>query len=128
MNANARLHPTVRCDAPLPLARTLACPPPRDQEEEQVARTNELITQLVDALVHAFPLSEWEEQVVHHVLFGRNCGAIGWRLGIRETTVHKHMHRLYAKTGCDSRRELYDLALRLTVRDELLASTRRAAA
>lgn len=116
MHATTRLHPTVRCDAPLPLARTLACPPPVGQEDKHTVRTSELISRLVDALVHTFKLSEYEEQVVHHVLFGRSSGAIAWRLGIRETAVHKHMHRILFKTGCDERRDLYDLSLRLAAR------------
>ncbi|PRP90158.1 Bacterial regulatory protein, luxR family [Enhygromyxa salina] len=91
-------------------------------------RTGELIKRLVDSLERAFRLGEYELQVVHHVLFGRSCGAIAWRLGIRETTVHKHLHRLFAKTRCDSRRELYDLALRLAARDEIVGSFGRTAA
>jgi hypothetical protein len=41
------------------------------------------------------------------------CEAIAWRLGIRSTTVHKHMHRIYAKTGARERGELHAIALRL---------------
>ncbi|PRQ03150.1 LuxR C-terminal-related transcriptional regulator [Enhygromyxa salina] len=116
MHAATRLHPTVRCDAPLPLARTLACPPPQGKEEEHAIRTSELIGRLVDVLVSTFSLTAYEEQVVHHVLFGRSSGAIAWRLGIRETAVHKHMHRILFKTRCDERRDLYDLSLRLAAR------------
>lgn len=123
MNAATRLYPTVRCDAPLPLARTLACPPPAGQEDEHANRTNALISQLVDALVSAHRLSDYEEQVIHHVLFGRSCGAIAWRLGLRETTVHKHMHRILAKTGCDARRDLYTLGLRLAARAGIRRTT-----
>lgn len=125
MNTDLRLHPTVRCDAPLPLARTLACPPDKGDEAQHAIRTAQLIHRLVDSLERSFPLDEWEQQVVHHVLFGRSCGAIAWRLGIRETTVHKYMHRLFAKTGCDCRKDIYDLALRLAAREQIFGSTRR---
>ncbi|KIG18601.1 hypothetical protein DB30_00286 [Enhygromyxa salina] len=124
MHAPTRLHPTVRCDAPLPLARTLACPPPVGEEDQHAVRTSQLISRLVDALVATFSLSEYEEQVVHHVLFGRSCGAIAWRLGIRETAVHKHMHRILFKTRCDERRDLYDLSLRLAARAGIVGRSR----
>jgi DNA-binding CsgD family transcriptional regulator len=96
-----------------PLAQTLPSSPDHHDESEQCVMALELIEQLVDALMASFSFSEYEEQVVHHMLFGRSCHAIGRRLGIRETTVHKHMHRVFAKTGAQDRRGLYDLGLRL---------------
>jgi DNA-binding CsgD family transcriptional regulator len=108
------MNATVRLD----VARTLPTPPlpctlPQRNETERCARTSEVIDRLGDALLQVFSLTIYEEQVVHHMLFGRSCEAIAWRLGIRSTTVHKHMHRIYAKTGSRDRAELYAIALRL---------------
>jgi DNA-binding CsgD family transcriptional regulator len=108
MNAPARLD----------VARTLPTPPlsvtlPQRNETERCVQTSEVIDHLVDALLGVFELTIYEEQVVQHMLFGRSCEAIAWRLGIRSTTVHKHMHRIYAKTGARDRGELYAIALRL---------------
>ena len=89
--------------------------------------TSELIEKLVGALLSSFTLGEWEEQVVHHMLFGRSSHAIAYRLGIRETTVHKHMHRVFAKTSTQDRRGLYELGLRLAaVQSISRASTQHA--
>ncbi|PRQ09904.1 hypothetical protein ENSA7_03620 [Enhygromyxa salina] len=41
---------------------------------------------------------------------------IAARLRIRETSVHKHMHRIFAATQTNSRKRLLDLALRLAAR------------
>jgi DNA-binding CsgD family transcriptional regulator len=108
------MNATVRLD----VARTLPTPPlpctlPQRNESERCVRTSEVIDRLVDALLRTFTLTAYEEQVAHHMLFGRSCEAIAWRLGIRSTTVHKHMHRIYAKTGARERGELHALALRL---------------
>lgn len=106
------MHATVR----LNIARTLPTPAlpstlPHRNETQRCVRHSEVVNQLVDALLTGFELSVYEEQVVHHMLLGRSCESIAWRLGIRNTTVHKHMHRIYAKTGTSDRAELYRLAL-----------------
>jgi DNA-binding CsgD family transcriptional regulator len=72
-----------------------------------------VIDLLVDALLGTFSLTAYEEQVAYHMLFGRSCEAIAWRLGIRGTTVHKYTHRIYSRTGAPDRGELYAIALRL---------------
>lgn len=110
------MNATVRLD----VARTLPTPPlpctlPQRNETERCVRTSEVFDRLVDALLEALALTAYEEQVVHHMLLGRSCEAIAWRLGVRSTTVHKHMHRIYAKTGARDRGELYTMALRLAV-------------
>jgi DNA-binding CsgD family transcriptional regulator len=110
------MNATVRLDA----ARTLPTPPlpctlPQRNETERCVRTSEVIDRLVDALLDTYAMTLHEEQVIHHMLFGRSCEAIAWRLGIRSTTVHKHMHRIYAKTSTRDRAELYAVALRLVV-------------
>jgi DNA-binding NarL/FixJ family response regulator len=108
------MNATIRLAAPL--ADTLPShegPGSAGGSSEDCIMTSELVDRLVDALMAAFALSEWEEQVVHHMLFGRSCHAIGRKLGIRETTVHKHIHRVFGKTHTQDRRGLYDLALRL---------------
>jgi DNA-binding CsgD family transcriptional regulator len=108
------MNATVRLD----VARTLPTPPlpctlPQRNETERCVRSSKVIDRLVDALLGVFTLTAYEEQVAHHMLFGRSCEAIAWRLGVRSTTVHKHMHRIYAKTSARDRGELYAIALRL---------------
>jgi DNA-binding CsgD family transcriptional regulator len=111
------MNATVRLDA----ARTLPTPDlpttlPQRDETERCIRESEVVDRLVDALLSGFELTVYEEQVVQHMLLGRSCESIAWRLGIRSTTVHKHMHRIYAKTGTSDRPDLYRLALRLAAR------------
>lgn len=112
---------TLRLAAPL--AQTLPSTPVSLDDTEQCLMALELIEQIVDALMASFAFNEYEEQVVHHMLFGRSCHAIGDRLGIRETTVHKHMHRVFAKTGTQDRRGLYDLGLRLAAVRSIVRNT-----
>jgi DNA-binding CsgD family transcriptional regulator len=114
LHLDGTMNATVRFD----VARTLPTPPlpitlPQRNDTERCVRTSEVIDHLVDALLGVLTLTAYEEQVAHHMLFGRSCEAIAWRLGIRGTTVHKHMHRIYAKTGAHDRGELYAIALRL---------------
>jgi DNA-binding CsgD family transcriptional regulator len=109
---------TMNAPVRLDVARTLPTPPlpctlPQRNETERCVQTSEVIDHLVDALLGVFMLTAYEEQVAHHMLFGRSCEAIAWRLGVRSTTVHKHMHRIYAKTGARDRAELYTVALRI---------------
>jgi DNA-binding CsgD family transcriptional regulator len=123
------LGPTMNATVRLDVARTLPTPPlpitlPQRNDSERCVRTDEVVDHLVDALLLAFELTVYEEQVAHHMLLGRSCESIAWRLGIRGTTVHKHMHRVYAKTRTSERPDLYRLALRLAAqsgRDRLAA-------
>jgi DNA-binding CsgD family transcriptional regulator len=126
------LAPTMNATVRLDVARTLPTPPlpctlPQRNETERSTRTSEVIDRLVDALLGTFSLTDYEEQVVHHMLYGRSCEAVAWRLGVRGTTVHKHMHRIYAKTGTRDRAELYALALRLAAQRTDAGSERLAA-
>ncbi|PRQ04221.1 Bacterial regulatory protein, luxR family [Enhygromyxa salina] len=76
----------------------------------------------------AYSFTAREQEVLHYVLFGHTPAAIAWRLEIRETTVHKHIHRIFAKTNTDTRKRLLDLALRLTANDAWVSAPRRAMA
>lgn len=81
-------------------------------------RVSDLLPRLATTLAARVGLSARERAVLEHLLFGRRDDAIATRLGLRVTTVHKHMHRIFAKTKTASRSELFDLALRQTVRAE----------
>jgi DNA-binding NarL/FixJ family response regulator len=121
MNATARaLAP--RAAAPRPLPRVDS----QSNQDEHVLRTNELVALLFDALVRTHRFSAREREVLQQVLLGRNSGVIARRLGLRETTVHKHMHSIFARTGTDERRRLYDLALRLAAQRSILQPRRLA--
>ena len=111
MNADDTIRLDISRPLPVQLARTL--PAANYDETEHVLTASALIERLVDALMATYGFGAYEEQVVHHMLLGRSCHSIANRLGIRETTVHKHMHRVFARTKCEDRRGLYDHALRL---------------
>lgn len=121
MDTTARLN-ARRFLAPRPLA-----PRPLAPKNEDSVRSNELLTRLVETLTRTFAFSPREQQVLDGVLFGHTAAAIAWRLGIRETSVHKHMHRIFAKTKTDSRKRLLDLALRLAANDAFVTAPRPAA-
>ncbi|HLT36791.1 MAG TPA: LuxR C-terminal-related transcriptional regulator [Enhygromyxa sp.] len=113
MNATARaLSP--RALAPLPL-------PSAHFDDEHVVRTSELVVLLLDALVRSHRFSARERAILGHVLLGRSSGAIARALRLRETTVHKHMHAIFARTGVADRRRLFDLALRLAATQTIVA-------
>lgn len=128
MNATAHAASTLaltRPNAPAtrpstPATRRLS----RRDETENAVRTCYLTARLVDALIEAFAFGEYEVQIVNHLLFGRSIRNIATRLGIRETTVHKHMHRIFAKTRTETRRELYDFALRLSAQRSIAKARR----
>jgi DNA-binding NarL/FixJ family response regulator len=116
------MNATARALAPAPR------PQPQVDQDEQLLRTNELIVLLFDALVRSHRFSARERAVLRHVLLGRSSAVIAQRLGLRETTVHKHMHSIFARTGTDGRRRLYDLALRLAAQRSLVPPLRLAPA
>jgi DNA-binding NarL/FixJ family response regulator len=125
MNATAHAARTLPVARPLAPVTTRAA---RRDETENAVRTCYLTARLVDALIETYTLGEAEQQIVNHLLFGRSSKAIAQRLGIRETTVHKHMHRIFAKTKTDNRRELFDFALRLSAQRSFTGRRVRAAA
>jgi DNA-binding CsgD family transcriptional regulator len=111
-------------------ARSVSAPvsaPARPLDAARCVRAVDLLAPLVDALATRFALSPVETSVLGLVLAGRNCERIAARLGLRETTVHKHLHRVCAKTGTESRQELFDLGLRLAARDAAVLACGRPA-
>lgn len=122
MNATARAL-ARHAVAPRPLAQAQV-----DQvdQDEQLLRSNELVALLFDALVRTHRFSARERAVLRHVLLGRNANVIGRRLGLRESTVHKHMHSIFTRTKTDGRQRLYELALRLAAQRSM-AQRRRLA-
>jgi DNA-binding CsgD family transcriptional regulator len=82
-------------------------------EREPSDMANEMLARVIKGLRTCCPLSDRDQHLLYHYLFGRSAEATGQRLGIRETTVHKHLHRIFTKTHTDNRRELLELGLRL---------------
>lgn len=80
---------------------------------------NEMLARVIKGLATCCPLGERDQALLYHYLFGRTAEATGQRLGIRETTVHKHLHRIYSKTGTETRRELLELGLRLAKQHQI---------
>jgi DNA-binding CsgD family transcriptional regulator len=101
-------------------------PAARVDREEQAVRTNELVVLLLDALVRTFRFSDRERAVLGHVLCNRSSLVIARLMGIRETTVHKLMHSIFARTATEDRRRLFDLALRLAAQQCIVAPRRLA--
>lgn len=59
-----------------------------------------------DLPIDAFGLTEREREVVRMLLAGLSNAGIALRLGVAEITVKKHLSRIYAKTGTESRTQL----------------------
>jgi DNA-binding CsgD family transcriptional regulator len=114
MTATARRYPLVLTRRPAP-----------KPEREVSDMAHEMLTRILGGLRRVVPLSERERAVLYQVLFGRTAEAAGARLGLRETTVHKHMHRVYARTGTSTRRELLELGLSVAKQHELRAMSSR---
>jgi DNA-binding NarL/FixJ family response regulator len=117
------MNATARALAPRSLPRPVA---PVEQDE-QLVRTSELAVLLLDALVRSYRFSARERAILGHMLLGRHAGAIARTLRLRETTVHKHMHAIFARTKTDDRRRLFDLALRLAAQQTIVAPQRQLA-
>jgi DNA-binding CsgD family transcriptional regulator len=82
-------------------------------EREPSDMANEMLARVIKGLAMSCSLSARDQLLLYHYLFGRTAEATGQRLGVRETTVHKYLHRIYTKTHTDSRRELLELGLRV---------------
>jgi ATP/maltotriose-dependent transcriptional regulator MalT len=82
-------------------------------EREPSDMAKEMLARVIKGLSTCCPLSARDQHVLYHYLFGRSAEATGQRLAIRDTTVHKHLHRIFSKTHTESRRELLELGLQL---------------
>jgi DNA-binding CsgD family transcriptional regulator len=82
-------------------------------EREPSDMANEMLARVIKGIARCCPLTARDQHLLFHYLFGRSAEATGQRLGIRETTVHKHLHRIFSKTHTDNRRELLELGLRV---------------
>jgi DNA-binding CsgD family transcriptional regulator len=100
MNATARRSYTSASRQPRP-------------EREPSDMAKEMLARVIKGLATCCPLTTRDQTLLYHYLFGRSPEATGQRLSMRETTVHKHLHRIFSKTHTDSRRELLELGLRL---------------
>ena len=125
-------HLEVQMNAATATARPLAAlaparmpgrvPPVKHDETERVLTRGTLIPRLADAVLTTVSLGSRERRVLREVLAGRSCEAIARDMGLRTTTIHKHLHRIHAKTGTDSRRALYDFALRQAAYASIMAT------
>jgi DNA-binding CsgD family transcriptional regulator len=108
----SRLHraPTMNAAARRSYSSTSRQPRP---EREPSDMANEMLARVLKGIATCCPLDNRDQHLLYHYLFGRTAEATGQRLGIRDTTVHKHLHRIFTKTHTDNRRELLELGLRL---------------
>ncbi|MCA9702184.1 MAG: helix-turn-helix transcriptional regulator, partial [Myxococcales bacterium] len=95
-------------------------------EEARCVRLSDLLAPLVAALEATFSLSTVEVEILRLLLANRSCARIAQRLSLRETTVHKHLHRICAKTNTNGRDQLFDLGLRLSAREVVVSSQKLA--
>ena len=102
--------PTMNATARRSYSSTSRQPRP---EREPSDMANEMLARVIKGLRTRCLLSARDQNVLYHYLFGRSAEATGQRLGIRDTTVHKHLHRIFTKTQTESRRELLELGLQL---------------
>ncbi len=110
------MNVTARRTCPTPTLRSRSRnrkPTPSKYEREPSDMAVEMLTRILRALWVRHTLSIREQQVLFHYLYGRSPALTGERLGLRETTVHKHLHRVFARTRTSSRRELIDLGLEI---------------
>ena len=109
MNVTARRS----CSALNARTRTRAAKTKTKPEREPSDMAIEMLTRILRGLWLRYELSIRDQQILFHYLFGRTPEQTGARLSLRETTVHKHLHRVYAKTNPATRRELIELGLEL---------------
>jgi DNA-binding CsgD family transcriptional regulator len=106
----AHRGPTMNATARRSYSSTSRQPRP---EREPSDMANEMLAQVIKGLATCCTLSARDQHMLYHYLFGRSAEATGQRLEMRDTTVHKHLHRIFIKTQTDSRRELLELGLQL---------------
>lgn len=101
---------------------TLRHSPSRSRSPRPEREPSDMATEMLLRIIHGLStrctLSVLDQQILYHFLFGRSAELTGCRLGIREVTVAKHIHRIHAKTKTDSRRALLELGLRTAKQHE----------
>jgi DNA-binding CsgD family transcriptional regulator len=91
-------------------------------EREPSDMANEMLVRIIFGLSTCCTLGILDQQILYHYLFGRSAELTGRRLGVREGTVAKHLHRIHTKTKTDSRKGLLELGLRLAKQHESTAA------
>jgi DNA-binding NarL/FixJ family response regulator len=66
---------------------------------------------LIDALVHAFRLTQREAEVLYWVVKGKTNRDIGDILGTSPRTVHKHLEHVFEKLGVETRTAAASMAM-----------------
>lgn len=73
---------------------------------------NELPEVLTDRVARVHPdLTPREHELLHNMLSGLDTDAIAAEMGLRVSSVHTYVKRLYRKVGVSSQRELMGLAM-----------------
>jgi DNA-binding CsgD family transcriptional regulator len=128
MNATARTETARTETARPPVRRPLVGRRSRTQtrpvDGTPSDMANEMLTRIIEGLSRAFPLSPRERELLYHFLFGVSAAVTGERIGIRETSVHKHLHRIYAKSGTETRRGLLEFGLALANQHRIVGTPR----
>jgi len=81
--------------------------------DETSTQGRAMLRELERALARSFQFTRRERLVVRQLLSGESVDHIARRLELRVTSVHKHMHRIFAKTRTEGRQRLLRLAFRL---------------
>ena len=105
MNVAERSRPVM------PLSR-----PNHDTSREGLQTMRELD----DALTRSFRFTRPERRILSRLIAGESVEAIARARQIRVTSVHKHMHRIFAKTNTNGRQPLLKLAFRLAARRRIM--------
>lgn len=119
---------TRRAPSPLRRVSTPARLLPPIDERPVSDMAHEMLLRALAGLHRALLFGDRDEQVLYHYLFGRSCERIGAGLGLRESTVHRILHRVFARTRTKTRRELLHCGLRLHAERELAAPRQHARA
>ena len=87
-----------------------------------------MVRELAKALMRRFRFTRRERTILRQLVAGQSVDRIARQLDIRVTSVHKHMHRIFAKTGTEGRQPLIKLGMRLAAHRRIVGSMRLAAA
>ena len=88
----------------------------------------QMVRELDSALARSFRFTRPERVILRQLVAGESVERIARQLQLRVTSVHKHMHRIFAKTGTEGRQPLIKLAFRLAAHRRIVGTPRLALA
>lgn len=81
----------------------------------------EMVRELEKALARTYRFTRSERLILRELVAGASVESIARGLELRTTSIHKHMHRIFAKTRTEGRQALLKLGMRLAARRRIFA-------